>query len=96
MQVFHAISEDQAVLVVFPGCEAQFGPAYEAMTEGGLTVKQIVWDKVYCGGTTGARMNYSTENILIGYTTPEVRLEEYSSFTQSFFKRSLFSSGYHA
>jgi hypothetical protein len=72
--VFNDISADQAVLVLFPGLEEQFGLAYQAMIEGGLKVSQIVWDKGYCGGTVGGRLNYSTENILIGYTTPDVRL----------------------
>jgi hypothetical protein len=59
-------------MLVFPGTEEHFGEAYDAMKAGGLTVKQLIWDKGYCGGSVGARLNYSTENMLIGFSTPEV------------------------
>jgi len=71
--VFRSICSAQAVLVVFPGKEDAFGPAYTAMTEANLVVKHLVWFKGQKGGTTGARVNYLSENILVGWTQPEVR-----------------------
>lgn len=72
-QVFNHIKDEKAALVMFPGTEAQFGTAYDAMREGGLEVRHIMWDKGYSGGVTGARLNYNTEHILLGYTQPPVR-----------------------
>lgn len=73
VQIFNSIADRKAVLVVFPGLEGAFGDAYDAMTAGGLRVHQLLWDKGYARGTGGARLNYSTETILMGYTQPEVR-----------------------
>ena len=69
LQVFNDIRAECAVLVVFPGLEAALPTVIDAMLEGGLTVNHIVWDKGYKGGNLGARLNYSTEDILIGYTS---------------------------
>ena len=69
MQVFNDIRAECAVLVVFPGLEAALPIAVDAMLRGGLTVNHIVWDKGYKGGNLRPRLNYSTEDILIGYTS---------------------------
>ena len=71
--MFNCIRADEAVLLVFPGLEEHFGEAFDAMKEAGLQVKHLVWDKGYAGGNVGARLNYNTEDILLGYTVPEVR-----------------------
>ena len=61
-------------MLMFPGTEEHFGEAYEVMTEAGLKVKHLVWDKGYAGGNVGARLTYSTEDVLLGYTQPEVNV----------------------
>ena len=70
LQTFQDIAAEKAVLVVFPGLEAGLCAALRVFLESGLAVRHLVWDKGYKGGTTGPRLNYSTEDIILCYTQP--------------------------
>ena len=69
-QVFKDISADEAVLVLFPGFEEAMGEAIAVLKDAGLAVHHVVWDKGYKGGNMGSRLNYSTEDILLGIKQP--------------------------
>ena len=65
--------KEEAVAVVFPGFEDQLGAAHKAFAAKGLLVKHLVWLKgKHMTGAVGPFLNYSTEDILLGFTQPDV------------------------
>jgi hypothetical protein len=55
---------------MFAGKEKQRVAAYQAMEKANLSIAELTWYKGFTGGVLGPRVNYCTEKMFVGWTTP--------------------------